>query len=79
MVLGSTLELQPNIPSYIETSGISNAHTVTNKTNLTVYTVEITSAEKGLGGNSLWCGIDTGNNVIKSITITFHIAPGMSH
>ena len=46
------------------------------ETNTTVHTVEITSANKTLDGNNVWCGIDKGNTILKSNTITFHIAPG---
>ena len=63
-----------NIPANIESARIPNAHTVA--INQTVHTVEITSAEKALDGNSLWCGLDTGNSVEESNTVTFHIAPG---
>ena len=63
-----------NIPTNIEAAGIPNARTVA--INQTVHTVEITSVEKALDGNRLWCGLDTGNSVDESNTVTFHIAPG---
>lgn len=65
-----------DLPTYIETAGIPNTRTVANETNLTLHTIEITSVEKALDGNSLWCGLDTGNSVEESNTVTFYIAPG---
>lgn len=65
-----------SLPKYIELSGLPSARTVASETNTTVHTVEITSANKTLDGNNVWCGIDKGNTILKSNTITFHIAPG---